>query len=253
MTGTRVEIPSVEGAIEAHVFHPQGTGPWPAVIFFQDGLGVRPALHQMAERLASNGYYVLLPNMFWRSGAFAPFDAKSVFMPGNPERDRLMKLIGGLTPELSMQDTGAFLKFLSAQPQVAHPEQLACTGYCMGGGLSLLAACTFPDRIAAAASFHGARFVTSPEAPAELQKKARARLYLGVAEKDAAHTPEVTARLTAALDERNLPYAIELYEGVAHGWAVSDTPVFDAAAAERHWDRLLTLLRETFQSSQRTR
>ena len=92
-----------------------------------------------------------------------------------------------------------------------------------------------------------------PEAPAELAKKARARLYIGVAEKDAAHTPEVTARLTAALEERELPYSIETYPGVAHGWAVNDTPVFDAAAAEQHWDRLLAMLRETFQASQRTR
>ena len=253
MTGTRVEIPSSEGSIEAHVFHPAGAGPWPAVIFFQDGLGVRPALHQMAERLASNGYYVLLPNMFWRSGAFAPFDPKTAFVPGSPERERIMKLIGGLTPDMGMRDTEACLKFLSAQPGVAHADQIACTGYCMGGGLSLLAACTFPDRIAGAASFHGARFVTSPEAPAELAKKARARLYIGVAEKDAAHTPEVTARLTAALEERELPYSIETYPGVAHGWAVNDTPVFDAAAAEQHWDRLLAMLRETFQASQRTR
>jgi carboxymethylenebutenolidase len=215
------------------------------VIFFMDGLGWRPTLFEMADRLASHGYYVLLPNMFWRSGAFAPFDPRSVFS-GGAERERLMKIVDAVTGESAMRDTEAFLAFLEGRPEVRDAHKVSCVGYCMGGGLAVHAACAFPDRIAAAASFHGGRFLTSPEAPEVIAKKARARIYIGVSEVDRQHTPEVTKKLTAALEAANVPFAIELYAGVSHGFAVPDLPVYDREAAERHWDRLLKLLGETY-------
>jgi len=245
MNGSEIQVPMREGTAGAYVSHPAGPGPWPPVIFFMDGLGVRPALFEMADRLASHGYYVLLPNMFWRSGAFAPFDPKAVFA-GGPEMERLMKILGAVTEEAAMSDTETFLAFLARQPQVQDAGRVACVGYCMGGGLALAAACTFPDRIAAAASFHGGRFVTAPETPAKLSEKAKARLYIGVAEIDRSHTPEVTDRLRAALEQAGIPHAIELYPGASHGFAIEDLPVYDRAASERHWERLLGLLRETF-------
>jgi carboxymethylenebutenolidase len=243
MPGLKTVVRSKDGAIDAHVSHPDGAGPWPGVLFFQDGLGFRPTLFEMADRLASNGYYVLLPNMFWRAGAFAPFDAKQVFA-GGPERERLMAIASAVTDETAMRDTAACLEFFAGQPEVADAHRIACTGYCMGGGLSIAAACAFPESIVAAASFHGARFLTSPDAPAVIAEKLRARVYVGVAETDSHHTPEVTGRLTAAFEAAKVPYAIEIYPGASHGFAVADLPVYDREASERHWDRLLKLLRE---------
>jgi carboxymethylenebutenolidase len=154
--------------------------------------------------------------------------------------------VSAVTDESAMRDTATFLEFLAGRPEVKDAHKVACTGYCMGGGLAIVAACSFPDQIVAAASFHGGRFLTSPEAPDVIAKKARARIYIGVAELDRHHTPDVTKRLTAALEEAKAPYTIELYAGASHGFAVPDLPVYDRDAAERHWDRLLKLLRETF-------
>lgn len=245
MTGTRFEMPTPLGSIEAYASHPAGPGPWPAVLFFMDGLGWRPTLFAMADRLASCGHYVLLPNLFWRAGRVAPCDPKTVFA-GGPERDRLMAIITALTDGLAMDDAAAFLSFLERQPGVKDPRRIACVGYCMGGGFALQAACRFPDRIIAAASFHGGRFVTAPDAPAAIAQQLRAQVYIGVADGDRQHTPEVTRRLTAALEQAQARYAIEVFAGAAHGFAVADTPAYDAAAAERHWDRLLALLRDAF-------
>jgi carboxymethylenebutenolidase len=246
MNGARIEIQMKDGVADAYLSHPDGPGPWPAVLFFMDGLGWRPTLFEMADRLASSGYCVLLPNMFWRSGALEPFDPKTVFS-GGPEMERLMKIVGAVTGEPARQDTRTFLEALADRPEVRDARRVACIGYCMGGGLAIWAACTFPDRIAAAASFHGGGFLTSPEAPEVIAKQARARIFIGVAEIDRRHTPDVTKRLTAALEEAKVPYTIEVYPGVSHGFAVPDLPAYDRNAAERHWDRLRELLRETFE------
>jgi carboxymethylenebutenolidase len=245
MNGTRTEIQTSLGNIEAYVSHPIGPGPWPGVLFFMDGLGWRPTLFDMADRLASYGYYVLLPNMFWRSGPIEPFDPKTVFA-GGPERERLMAIINALPDSLAMSDTVSFLTFFEEQHEVKDAHRFACVGYCMGGGFALSAACTFPDHIIAAASFHGARFVTSPEAPDAIGKLLRARVYIGVADGDRHHTPAVTERLTAAFTKAKVPYTLEDYAGAAHGFAVPDTPAYNALAAEKHWDRLRSLLRESF-------
>ena len=186
-----------------------------------------------------------MPNLLWRAGAFAPFDPKTA-VGGGTETARLMAMVTALTDEYAMGDTATFLDFLASQPDVQNAHEVACTGYCMGGGIAIAAACTFPDQIAAAASFHGGRFLTSPEAPDVIAQKMRARIYLGVAEMDRRHTPEVTQRLTAALEAAKVPYTIELYRGAAHGFAVPDLPAYNRDAAEQHWHRLLRLLRETF-------
>ncbi|WP_437614398.1 dienelactone hydrolase family protein [Sorangium sp. So ce834] len=244
MNGTKIEIETKDGVADAYVSHPGGEGPWPAVLFYMDGLGLRPSLFAMADRLASSGYYVLLPNMYYRSGAYAPFEPATVFAGGS-ERERLMALVNACDDAGAMRDTAAFLDFFDGQPLVSKGK-IASNGYCLGGGLSMCAACNFPDRLAAAASFHGGRFLTDPATPAQIAASVRARVYIGVAEGDRAHTAEVTARLEAALAAAKVPHAIELYPGTTHGFAVSDMPVYDQVASERHWDRLLGLLREAF-------
>lgn len=244
MSGTKTNIRTKDGVIDAYVAHPDGAGSWPAVLVFMDGLGWRPALFEIADRLASNGYYALLPNMFWRSGEFEPFDPKTVFA-GGPEMERLMKIISSVTPANAMSDTDACLDFLADSAQVKDASKIACTGYCMGGRLSLSAAGHFPDRFAAAASYHGGGLATdSPDSPHLRAPAIKARVYVGGAIEDRGFDDAQKQRLEQALTDAGVTHTIETYQA-RHGWVPRDTPVHDAAATERHWQTLLELLHET--------
>ena len=244
MSETKTRIRTKDGVVDAYVSHPDGSDSWPAVLVFMDGLGWRPAFFEIADRLASNGYYVLLPNMFWRSGAFEPFDPKTVFA-GGPEMERLRKIISAETDENAMRDTEAFLDFLAACPQVRDARKVACTGYCMGGRLSLSAAGHFPDRIAAAASYHGGGLATdSPDSPHRLAPAIKARVYIGAAIEDRGFDDAQKQRLEQALTDAGIEHTIETYQA-RHGWVPRDTPVHDPVATERHWQTLLELLERT--------
>jgi carboxymethylenebutenolidase len=237
-----VSIPTADGACPAHVFTPDGaaSGPWPAVIFFMDGLAIRPTLFAMSQRLADAGYLVLLPDMFWRAGPYAPIDPKVVFASGNI-RGALGHLFGSTDNGRAAKDTGAFLDWLAACPDVAG-EKVGCTGYCMGGAFSLAAAGTYPERIAAAASFHGGALATDdPLSPHLLAPKMRARVYVGGADEDASYPPEMAERLDRALSDAGVEHTCEIYPGALHGWTMPDFPVYNEAAAERHWHVLLNL------------
>jgi carboxymethylenebutenolidase len=231
-------------SMDKKIFTPKGNGPWRAVLFFQDGVGLREGLYAMGERLSGEGFFVVMPNLFWRYGNYQPFDPKSVFADQGPERQRLMSMVRGLDPAAMMEDVKACLDFLDGEPR-AKKGAVGCTGYCLGGGAAFRAAGTFPDRIGAAASFHGARLVTdAPDSPHLLAPKIRARLYFGVAEIDQAHTPEISRRLDEALTAANVPHEIETFAKVAHGFCVPDLPVYDRGAAERAWSKLTGLLEQ---------
>ncbi|HWU25171.1 MAG TPA: alpha/beta fold hydrolase, partial [Rhizomicrobium sp.] len=150
-----VTISTADGDARAFAFTPNaGKGPWPAVIFFMDGLAIRPALFEMGERLAQSGYFVLLPDVFWR---VFPYDTPNIekFLAGDASQTALFqKLIGSTDPRRQMSDTKACLDWLSQQPDAA-AKKIGVMGYCMGGAIALRAAATYPDRVVAAASFHG--------------------------------------------------------------------------------------------------
>src|SRR5262249_1387436 len=153
MSRTTGEIKTADGTCPISIIRPEGSGPWPAVILYMDGFGPRPALFDMAERMAARGYYVLLPDLFYR---LAPYETPSFEWFQDPEKRAqfMTKFLGSASQANVMRDTRAFLDFLSAQPEVKQP-MVATTGYCMGGGLSLAAAAFYPDRVVAAASYHG--------------------------------------------------------------------------------------------------
>lgn len=240
-----VSVKTPDGAAGAHLFHPSGTGSWPGVLFFMDGGGLRPALDAMGERLAAAGYCVLMPNLYYRHGPYAPFDMKTAFNPGNPDRDRMIGMVRSLDTAGLVRDTQACLHFLDREPR-ARPGRVGATGYCLGGRVSFLAAGHFPDRVAAAASFHGSRLLTAePDSPHLLLPQVRAALYFGVAEIDAMHTAETTRQLEAALQAAKVDSKLEVYAKASHGFAVGDTPVFERAASERHWSALLSLFART--------
>jgi carboxymethylenebutenolidase len=242
---TKIDIKTKDGTCPSYVFHPTGAGPWPGVLVFMDGVGIRPAMLEVGERVAENGYFVLLPDLFYRAGPYAPMDAHDLF--SNPERRKMLaeKFMAVANLDNVMSDTRAFLDYLQTQPQV-QSGPVGVTGYCMGGRMSLAAAGTYPDRISAAASYHGARLATDqPDSPHLLASKMKARVYVAGAIEDATFPDDMKARLEDALTKAGLDHRIETYPA-KHGWVLRDTPVYDEAAAERHWQTLISLLDTTF-------
>jgi carboxymethylenebutenolidase len=232
----KIDLATQDGVCPVHVFRPAGTGPWPAVLFYMDGLGIRPALFEMAERLAGHGYFVALPDLYYRSGPYAPMDARRVFADPDARKALFQDYMGKLGQTNAMRDTRAVLAFLASQPD-ALPTKIGATGYCMGGGLSLAAAGHFPERFAAVATYHGGHLATdAPDSPHLLAPKIQAKVYVGRASND-----PTLERLEVSLTEAGVAHTIETYPA-QHGWVPSDTPVHDAAAAERHWQTLFALL-----------
>src|SRR5215471_20222117 len=137
----KVAIETNDGTCPSYVYKPSGAGPWPAVLVFMDGLGIRPAMLELGERLAGNGYFVLLPDLFYRSGPYEPMDPHAVFSDPEQRKVLMEKYFSTATPSNMMSDTRAFLDYLAAQPDV-RPGGIGTTGYCMGGSISLRAAGT---------------------------------------------------------------------------------------------------------------
>jgi carboxymethylenebutenolidase len=237
---SKIEIKTKDGICPSYVFRPIGKGPWPAVLVFMDGLGIRPAILEVGERLATHGYFVLLPDLFYRSGPYEPMDPHSVF--ANPEKRKILteKFFALATQSNVMSDTRAFLDYLASEADVK-PGGIGTTGYCMGGLMSLTAAGTYPDRIVATATYHGGRLATdAPESPHLLAAKIKSRVYVAGAIEDPSFPEEMKARLEEALTKAGVDHKIETYPA-KHGWVFRDTPAYDAAAAERHWQTMLAL------------
>ena len=242
----QINITMPEGECPAHVFTPEGKGegPWPAVIFYMDGLAIRQTLFDMAQRLANGGYVVLLPDMFWRAGPYAPLDPKVVCASGNV-RGAIAHLFGSTNNALAAQDTGAFLAYLDSRTDVAG-SKVGATGYCMGAGMVFYAAGTYPERFAAGAGFHGGNLATDdPASPHLLAPKIKARIYVGGADNDAGYPPEMAERLDRALTEAGVEHTCAFYPGALHGWTMADFPIYDEPAAERHWQVLFELFGAT--------
>lgn len=160
-----VMIKTRDGNCPASLFTPaSGKGPWPGVIFYNDGLGVRPVMWAMGQRLADGGYLVLQPDLYYRFGSYPPKVASAVL--SDPQAmGELMKWVNSLDRDRKVADSGAFIDFLSARPEVKG-KRFGATGYCLGGNASLTAAGAFPDRFAAVASFHGGHLGTEkPDSP----------------------------------------------------------------------------------------
>ena len=242
---TRIEIVTAEGTCPSYVFRPpSGAGPWPAVLMFMDGVGIRPAMLELGVRLAKSGYFVLLPDLFYRAGPYEAMDAVKVFADPELRKQLSEKFSSHISQAKVMSDTRAFLDYLAAEPDVK-AGGIGVTGYCMGGLMAITAAGTFPDKILAAASFHGSRLATdAPESPHLLAPRMKARIYVAGASEDAWFPDDMKARLEAALTAAGVEHVVETYPA-KHGWVLRDTPVYDAAQCERHWRELLALFEAT--------
>ncbi|MES2257012.1 MAG: dienelactone hydrolase family protein [Pseudomonadota bacterium] len=241
----RALVATAEGRCPVHIFKPEGAGPWPGALLLPDGFGIRPTLFQLAQRLADGGYVVLLPDLFYRHGPYAPLDVKKVFAGENPRQ--LVSAAVGESPSnpMASRDAGPLLDYLLARPDVKG-KKVGVTGYCMSGGMALTIAADYPDRIAAAASFHGGTLATDADSsPHWLAARMRARIYVAGAETDRFYPPEMAARLEKALTEAGVNHSCEIYPGTLHGWVMPDSPAYHEQGAERHWRQLFALFAAT--------
>jgi carboxymethylenebutenolidase len=241
-----IDLRTDDGVCPAHVFTPDGSGdgPWPGVLFYMDGIGMRPALLPMGERMAQAGYYVLLPDLFYRAGAYTAPDPKALFNDEAVRNDWFKLVMSVATVDNIMRDTRVFLEHIGGDKRV-RGAQVGVTGYCMGGRLALAAAGHFGARIAAAAAYHPGNLATdAPDSPHLLASKMKAHVYVGAATDDRSFPDEQKERLERALTDAGVDHVIETY-AARHGWVPSDTPAHDDAAAERHWQTLFALFGRT--------
>ena len=232
-----LQIPTADGQADAFAAFPDGGGRYPGVLMYADGFGIRPVLREMAGELAGHGYYVLVPNYFNRHGP-----APVIELPEHIADEvrpavfaQLMPMIEAHTTERVLSDADAYLRFLTAQPEVG-AGPVAVTGYCIGGLLATRTAAAHPGQVAALAAFHGPVAVDGPDSLSKLT----AEVHFGHAESDL--TPEALGELNQALDAAGVSYVSEIYPGTIHGFTMSDTDAFSASGLERHWDRLIPLL-----------
>ncbi len=245
MRVTKIEIPIADGNAEAYLYRPSnGDGPWPGVIFLTDIMGIREANLGMAERIAEHGTVVLVPNVFHRVSKLPVVDFE-LKMGDERTMKRLGELRAGLSSAQMGPDGAAFADFLLAQPDVRGPK-VAVAGYCFTGTMAIRTAATAPDKIAAAASFHGGGLYTDrPDSPHLLLPKITARLYFGHAIEDRGMPPEAIAKLETLLKSWQGRSESETYPA-HHGWTVPGRAgIYDEAQAERHYVKLFELLDET--------
>ncbi|MFR9801216.1 dienelactone hydrolase family protein [Pseudonocardia sp. RS010] len=240
MPRTPLTIQAPDGACAATVHTPAGEGPWPGVLMYPDAGGVRETFLGMADHLADLGYAVLLPDVYYRSGGFEPFDLASLF-DDPAERARLAELVRPLTAAAIGADAAAYVDALLGRPEV-RGAAVGVTGYCMGGRASLTAAGALGHRVAAAASFHGGRLAVAddPDSPHHRAADIRATVYVAGAQDDDSFGPDQFALLDEALTAADVRHNLETYPA-AHGFAVPDNPTHDSDAATRHWAALADL------------
>ncbi len=238
-------IDAPDGVMETFVTQPDEGGPHPVVLFYMDAIGVREELKDMARRIATAGYCVLLPNLFYRVAGIDEvlLDAKQIEVKGSAERERFWGLVKSVSNDRVVADTRPLLDYSSALDG-ARPGPAGCVGYCLSGQFVYTVAARFPDEIAAAASYYGAGIVTDrPDSPHLATDAIRAELYLAFAEDDMWVPDASVDALARCLEGTAVRHRIERYAGAHHGFAFPDRHCYDKAAAERHWERMLALFR----------
>ncbi|OLZ62341.1 dienelactone hydrolase [Streptomyces sp. IMTB 2501] len=245
---TDLDIRTEDGIADAYLVHPADGRPRPGVLFYQDAYGLRPHLKKMADRLAAAGYAVLVPNVTYRLGRAPVLELPEFIDPAADPTiwEKLGPIVFSLTQDLIERDSAAYLRWMADSPLVSDGP-VGVTGYCMGARLSLWTAAAHPDRVAAAAGFHGAALATDdPTSPHLGAPRITAELYLGHADNDPSLPPEQIERFEKALTDAGVRHTCEVYEGAQHGYTQADTTAYSEEAYERHWAALLGLLERTF-------
>jgi carboxymethylenebutenolidase len=245
---TNVEVKTPDGTCDAAFIHPK-TGSHAGVLLWPDAFGLRPTMRDMAKRLASEGYSVLVPNPFYRVSK-APFTDASTFNFQNPaDMAKLRPLMASVNaPGNPEKDAVAYVGFLDAQKEVNKSRKVGTQGYCMGGPLVMRTAAVLPNRIGAGATFHGGGLVTDkPDSPHLLAPKIKAHMYIAIAANDDERQPDAKDKLKEAFAAAKVPAEVEVYPGTLHGWCVPDMPkqngkpIYSKPDAERAWGKLIEL------------
>ena len=245
--GTTVDIPTQDGTADAYLAHPADGATHPAVLLYMDAFGLRPQLRQMADHLAGAGYTALVPNVFYRHGRAPVVELPDIITEADRPAlfEKIIPIMGEMTADVVARDADSFLTWLTARPETG-AGPVGVSGYCMGARLALLTAGTHPDRVAAAAGFHGASLATDdPQSPHLLGPQITAELYFGHAHHDPSMPPEQIERLNKALTAAGVRHRTEIYIGADHGYTMADTTRYNPHAAERHWAALLDLFGRT--------
>jgi carboxymethylenebutenolidase len=247
VTETNVEVKTPDGTCDAAFIHP-AAGSHAAVIIWPDAFGLRPAMRDMAKRLAADAYTVLVPNPFYRVTRAPGIKMEGFSFQNAENMAELRKLMGGIAASgAAERDAQAFIAWLDTQKQVDRSKKIGVQGYCMGGALTFRTAAAVPDRVGAGASFHGGGLVTqAPDSPHAMIPKMKARMYVAVASNDDARQPDAKDALKKAFADAKVPGEVEVYKGL-HGWCVPDMPaeagkpIYEKGDAERAWSKLLAL------------
>jgi carboxymethylenebutenolidase len=243
MIERQVEISTADGRMNTFICHPERFTPHPAIILFMDAPGIREELRDMARRLATVGYYVMLPNMYYRSNVE---ELGSVVGEANvATRQRALQLMTTINIPLVMRDADALIAFACQDP-AASTRAMGCIGYCMSGQYAINIALRHKDKVRAAASIYGVALVTDKaDSPHLIPAQTGARLYFGCAESDHYAPMEMIDALRAQIAAKGGNAEVEIYPGTQHGFAFASRPMYDKPAAERHWERLFSLFEET--------
>ena len=239
MIDQQIDIATKDGKTTTFITHPERGGPFPVIIFYMDAPAIREELRDMARRLGTSGYYVMLPNMYYRSGVMeiGPIPPD----PDAPERKRMFGFMNSIDIPMVMEDTKALLAYAETQA-AANTKIVGTLGYCMSGRYAVNAATHFPDRVKAAASVYGTHLATDqPDSPHLAASKTKAELYFACAETDIYAPQEIIDKVKLAM--QGTKNEVEIYPGTHHGFAFPKRPVYHRDAAERHWERLLALYR----------
>ncbi|MBE2264392.1 MAG: dienelactone hydrolase family protein [Burkholderiaceae bacterium] len=243
MIEKQLDIPTADGAMNSFVVYPEEGGPFPVVLFYMDAPGKREELHDMARRLASVGYYVVLPNLYYR-------ETRDFWLRERTEAAMAVMFghMARLDARTTEVDTAAMLAFVDAQPE-ADASRIGAVGYCMSGPFVMWAAAQFPGRLRCIASIHGANMATDkPDSPHRMPPKIRCESYFACAEVDKWAPPADIEKLEAALKAAGTPHRIEWYPKAEHGFVFPQRAgIYNPPAAERHWERLFSLFRRNLQ------
>ena len=248
MAQEQIRIRTDDGECRAFVIKPDhSNGPWPAVIVYMDALGIRPAILDMSARLAAAGYVVLVPDLFYRFGEYEPMVPKVVFATG------FQAITGPLRATTNTikvaSDTRAYIAWLAGCPDV-RPGKIGVAGFCMGGGMALMVAGSFPGEIGACACFHAGNLMTDQvTSPHRVIPHIKGEVYIAGADNDNSYPPEMAASVEKELATYRIRHRCETYTGKTHGWMLTDFPVYDHEAAERGWQEMLALFARNLQQA----
>ena len=237
MIEREIDITTADGEMKTFIYHPEHGGPHPVVLYLMDAPSIRPVLQDMAMRLATAGYYVMLPYLFYRGGPFRIFGADDADM------HQRLELMNSVTPTNIVGDAEALLAVAADDPAAAGGK-IGAVGFCMSGGLTISLARALPDRVAAAASIHGAWLVRdTPDSPHLNLESVRAETYFAWSDQDATAPVESLETMRTALTQAGVAHTVDFIEYAVHGFAPAGTPRYDRRASELHWERVHALLR----------